>query len=113
MDEDDSLCDYYDCIVLGTGQVESIAACALQLSGKKVLHLDTCDYYGRNDTNLNLAQIFELCRSGILKETNENADEQVNIDLDKAKERFVEISPDKSVVLSTIKFGPQVNPFEW
>ncbi|KAJ1983621.1 hypothetical protein H4R34_001169 [Dimargaris verticillata] len=36
----------YDCIVLGTGLTESIVAGALARSGRRVLHLDTNDYYG-------------------------------------------------------------------
>ncbi|KAJ1972205.1 hypothetical protein H4R35_004805 [Dimargaris xerosporica] len=36
----------YDCIVLGTGLPESIVAGALARSGRRVLHLDTNDYYG-------------------------------------------------------------------
>ena len=42
----DGLADGYDVIVLGTGLVESIVACALARSGRTVLHLDSSDRYG-------------------------------------------------------------------
>ncbi|KAF0696884.1 Aste57867_12383 [Aphanomyces stellatus] len=57
---DDSLYDSeYDAIIVGTGIVESIVAASLARAGKKVLHLDTNDYYGSNYASLHLHQFEE------------------------------------------------------
>jgi len=49
----------YDLVVVGTGLVESILACAASLAGKKVLHMDGLPYYGRNDATLTLDEVVE------------------------------------------------------
>jgi RAB protein geranylgeranyltransferase component A len=47
-EDNDGLKKHYDIIILGTGLVESIIACAASKSGKSVLHLEKNDYYGNN-----------------------------------------------------------------
>ncbi|OQS03060.1 rab proteins geranylgeranyltransferase component A, partial [Thraustotheca clavata] len=49
----------YDVVVVGTGMVEAIVAGALARVGKKVLHLDTNDYYGSNYGSFNFNQFNE------------------------------------------------------
>mmetsp|Transcript_15402 Transcript_15402/g.22748 ORF Transcript_15402/g.22748 Transcript_15402/m.22748 type:complete len:656 (-) Transcript_15402:1166-3133(-) len=44
----------YDVIIIGTGIIQSITACALSLAGKKVLHCDGNDFYGELDASFNL-----------------------------------------------------------
>ena len=44
----------FDCILLGTGLVQSIVAGALAYSGKSVLHLDKNEYYGGSAASLTL-----------------------------------------------------------
>jgi RAB protein geranylgeranyltransferase component A len=46
----------YDCVVIGTGLVESLTVSALCLEGKKVLHLDERDFYGGATSSANLEQ---------------------------------------------------------
>eukprot|EP00400_MALV-I_sp_L67-5_P000713 gene713-60_t len=48
-----------DVVVLGSGLVETMAAAALARAGKKVLHLDSRDYYGGNTCSLGLKQFRE------------------------------------------------------
>ena len=62
-DPDDGLQERYDLILLGTGLVESIVACAAARIGKSVLHLDKCNYYGRECTGSSLEQFLTKCRS--------------------------------------------------
>lgn len=45
-EDNDGLKKHYDIIVLGTGLVESIIACASSKAGKSVLHLEKNDFYG-------------------------------------------------------------------
>jgi Rab proteins geranylgeranyltransferase component A len=54
--------DYFDIAVVGTGLVESFVACAASQCGKKVLHVDSLDYYGRNESSLNLKEFVEECQ---------------------------------------------------
>ena len=44
----------FDCILVGTGLVQSIVAGALAYNGKSVLHLDKNDYYGGDSASLTL-----------------------------------------------------------
>lgn len=37
----------FDVVVLGTGLTECVVSGLLSISGKKVLHLDRNDYYGK------------------------------------------------------------------
>lgn len=46
MSADLTLPDTFDVIVCGTGLTESMVAASLSRIGKKVLHIDRCDYYG-------------------------------------------------------------------
>lgn len=43
---EDDLPTQYDVIVVGTGMTESIVAAAASRIGRKVLHLDSNEYYG-------------------------------------------------------------------
>lgn len=52
--DDEGLKKHYDTIIVGTGLVESILACAISKCGKSVLHLDTNDYYGGNQASFQL-----------------------------------------------------------
>ena len=47
----------YDVIVLGTGLTECIISGLLSVEGKKVLHLDSNNYYGGECASLNLTQV--------------------------------------------------------
>ena len=51
----------FDVIILGTGLVESLAACAISKIGKKMLHLDTNDYYGNENASFSLKHFIEEC----------------------------------------------------
>ena len=62
--EDAGLKPEYDLIVLGTGLVESIVACAASRCGKSVLHLDKNNFYGRECTSSPLDQFLSRCRGG-------------------------------------------------
>ena len=57
----DGLSHKYDTIIVGTGMVESILACAIQtLPDKKVLHLDPLDFYGRDLSTVTLNQMMDI-----------------------------------------------------
>jgi RAB protein geranylgeranyltransferase component A len=45
---DDGLASEYDLILLGTGLVQSIVSCVASKHGKKVLHLESNEYYGED-----------------------------------------------------------------
>ncbi|KAN0016285.1 hypothetical protein ACTFIU_006249 [Dictyostelium citrinum] len=59
--------DKFDCVILGTGLVESLVAGALARAGKQVLHYDKKVVYGGFDSSFNLGQLIT-----ILKESNTN-----------------------------------------
>ena len=46
--------NYFDVIILGTGLTESIVACAAAKCGKKVLHLDSNEYYGGDSCSVSI-----------------------------------------------------------
>jgi len=50
----------FDCIVVGTGLVESLVAAASSRCGKKVLHLDENAFYGGQFSSFTLEQLLEL-----------------------------------------------------
>lgn len=50
--------DTYDVIVIGTGLTECILSGLLSVGGKKVLHIDSNDYYGGACASLNLEQLW-------------------------------------------------------
>ena len=53
----------YDVVVVGTGLIESILACALAKIGKTVLHLDRNDYYGGDYASFSLDKFIETTQS--------------------------------------------------
>ena len=57
----DPLDKQFDCVVVGTGLLESVVACSLARAGKKVLHLDSNEYYGHKSTGLALSEFFKKC----------------------------------------------------
>eukprot|EP01038_Epipyxis_sp_PR26KG_P014721 gene14721-19787_t len=61
--DDEGLFNYYDVIVLGTGNLESILSCAAAKVGKKVLHLDQNDFYGGEVSSLPLASFLSHWRN--------------------------------------------------
>lgn len=54
--------DHYDVIVLGTGLVESMVACAAAKAGKKVLHMDNNDYYGADNATFSFNHLKDAHR---------------------------------------------------
>lgn len=73
---DDSLRDYYDLILYGTGLVESIVACAASRAGKSVLHLDKYNYYGRECAGSSLEQF--------LSRAQDNFDGKYDLDVEES-----------------------------
>ena len=64
----------YDSVIIGTGIVESILACAIQLiPGKRVLHLDPLDFYGRELSSLTLNELRETVNKGGVVIGHENS----------------------------------------
>jgi len=57
MDENDNSSNHYDLIILGTGIVESVVSCAASKCGKKVLHIDSNDYYGNDHCSIPFEQL--------------------------------------------------------
>ena len=57
----DPLDELFDCVVVGTGLLESVVACSLARAGKKVLHLDSNEYYGHGSTSASLGEFFKKC----------------------------------------------------
>ena len=55
--------EMYDVVVVGTGLIESILACALAKTGKTVLHLDRNDYYGGDYASFSLDKFIEINQS--------------------------------------------------
>ncbi len=55
--------EMYDVVVVGTGLIESILACALAKIGKSVLHLDRNDYYGGDFASFSLDKFIEINQS--------------------------------------------------
>ncbi len=62
--DEEGLRQEYDCVILGTGLVECIVACALQRVGRSVLHLDPNDHYGMEGASLNFEDFLQRCQSG-------------------------------------------------
>ncbi|KAK5583886.1 hypothetical protein RB653_005490 [Dictyostelium firmibasis] len=59
--------DKFDCVILGTGLIESLVAGALARAGKSVLHFDKKVVYGGFESSFNLGQL-----TTILQESNTN-----------------------------------------
>lgn len=57
----DALASKFDAVVVGTGVLESILACSLARAGKKVLHLDSNEYYGHGSTSAPFKEFFKKC----------------------------------------------------
>ncbi|OQR92632.1 rab proteins geranylgeranyltransferase component A [Achlya hypogyna] len=64
----------YDVVLVGTGIVESIVAGALARAGKKVLHLDTNDYYGSNYASLTFDQFQDWMAAPLREPSPSSAD---------------------------------------
>ena len=56
-EEDDK--STYHLVVVGTGLVESLIACSAAQAGKKVLHIDALDIYGRNEQTQTLEEFIK------------------------------------------------------
>lgn len=57
-DSTDTDCsNHFDLIILGTGIVESVVSCAASKCGKKVLHIDSNDYYGNDHCSIPFEQL--------------------------------------------------------
>jgi len=62
MDEDAALQEeIFDTIVIGTGLIESIVASAIAKAGRKVLHLEKYDYYGKHLASFSLTDLIDFC----------------------------------------------------
>lgn len=59
----DGLEEFYDIVLLGTGMVESIIACAAAKVGKTVLHLDKNNFYGRECAGGSLEQFLSRSKA--------------------------------------------------
>ena len=62
-EEDTKENNKYDLIIEGTGLIESIVACAAARCGRRVLHLDSNDYYGCNSASFPLSDFLTWCRA--------------------------------------------------
>lgn len=77
----DPLDELFDCVVVGTGLLESVVACSLARAGKKVLHLDSNEYYGHGSTSAALGEFFKKCtREFVYPIATEEEEEEVEDD---------------------------------
>eukprot|EP01041_Mallomonas_annulata_P004415 gene4415-8790_t len=60
MEDDDALSVIFDVVLIGTGPVESILASSLSKYGKKVLHIEKNDYYGKDYACFSLKELMML-----------------------------------------------------
>lgn len=92
---EDYLPNEYDVVVVGTGMTESIVAAAASRIGKKVLHLDSNEYYGGLWATFNFDGLQKWIDD--LKVSGSNAKNAFNLDL-KPEEQFLEASNQYSTV---------------
>ena len=98
----DGLSYSYDTIIVGTGMMESILACAIQvLPNKKVLHFDPLDFYGRDLSTVTLHQMMEVVSSGGVSYAS--ADDNKKCDYDTNADRYNDDSygPLSSAIIKT------------
>ncbi|KAK5019004.1 Rab proteins geranylgeranyltransferase component A [Cryomyces antarcticus] len=53
----------WDVLIAGTGIQQSLLSLALSRSGKKVLHIDSNDYYGGDEAAFSLQDAENWCKS--------------------------------------------------
>eukprot|EP00941_MAST-03F_sp_MAST-3F-sp1_P001653 g1653.t1 len=63
-----------DVVILGTGLIESILAGALARVGKKVLHIDSNDFYGGKATSFTFDQILNWAEEKVEEKTNQKVE---------------------------------------
>lgn len=86
----------YDLIIVGTGVVESLLSCFAAKNGKKVLHLDSNEYYGGNHASFQLSTMIKAFKPGfsnihrcfVIK--NDYADKQPIVDLFSSLNRWAD-----------------------
>ncbi|EWC44106.1 hypothetical protein DRE_07163 [Drechslerella stenobrocha 248] len=69
-DEQDATKDLekgFDVVVLGTGLTETILSGIMSVEGKRVLHIDSNDYYGGEGASLKMSQVFKRFTEGDVK----------------------------------------------
>ncbi|XP_076233779.1 rab escort protein [Calliopsis andreniformis] len=92
---EDDLPTEYDVIVVGTGMTESIVAAAASRIGKKVLHLDSNEYYGGLWATFNFDGLQKWIED--LKSSKDNIKDVSEIDL-QPDEKFLKASDQYSTV---------------
>ncbi|XP_031838052.1 rab escort protein [Nomia melanderi] len=92
---EDDLPTEYDVIVVGTGMTESIVAAAASRIGKKVLHLDSNEYYGGLWATFNFDGLQKWIED--LKISKNNTKDVTGIDLE-PEEKFLKASDQYSTV---------------
>lgn len=92
---EDDLPTEYDVIVVGTGMTESIVAAAASRIGKKVLHLDSNEYYGGLWATFNFDGLQKWIED--LKSCKDDTKDIFGIDL-QADEKFLKASDEYSAV---------------
>lgn len=73
--------DEYDVVVCGTGLKECILSGLLSVHGKKVLHIDRNNYYGGESASLNLTNLYEKFKPGVIPPKEYGANRDWNVDL--------------------------------
>lgn len=71
----------YDVVVCGTGLKECILSGLLSVHGKKVLHVDANPYYGAESASLNLSNLYQKFRPGVVPPASLGANREWNVDL--------------------------------
>ncbi|KAL0116105.1 hypothetical protein PUN28_011162 [Cardiocondyla obscurior] len=92
---EDDLPTEYDVVVVGTGMTESIVAAAASRIGKRVLHLDSNEYYGGLWATFNFDGLQKWIED--LKLVKSNPTRNPNVDL-KKDEKFLKASDQYSTV---------------
>lgn len=100
----------YDVIIYGTGVGESLLACSLARNGKRVLHLDSNDFYGCNESSHTLQGVFDLAKANIQYEYKSNI---INIDNNEKTLLFQKKSLFKTLDIKPLLLSSDHNDIEY
>ncbi|KAF3922794.1 hypothetical protein AA313_de0206841 [Arthrobotrys entomopaga] len=104
MDELDPVKDLekgFDVLVMGTGLTETILSGVMSVEGKRVLHIDSNDYYGGDGASLKMSQVYKRFRGEDAKAPpGLDKDRDWNIDL---IPKFLMANGELARILRTLK----------